>query len=181
MTTTTTNFCGEGVEMKMIGKKIRPLSDTPPERERERIRTEAPTSKEKRLSSKKRAKAYRVESKMMTNEESHLLSDPSDPSGSTRRPSSRPSSSSSVWKTAVASFVAGVVLTLLLVGVTNHPASRRTLSFSKSTVPLLGKKHKASSSPALHYFAKASTDFAASLPPLPPNIDDSFLADLATR
>lgn len=108
---------------------------------------------------------------MTMQETSHLLPRADGESTMTRRSTTTP------WKTAIVSFAVGVALTLMVTsGVT---PSRRATASVVDDVPLLGKKHKAG--PALHYFAKASTEFAATLPPLPPNIDDSFLADLVTR
>ena len=117
------------------------------------------------------------------NEESHLL-----PTGTADAEHDRVVSRHETrnWTMAVKSFFVGVAATLL---VTTYLSSGRTAATTTATptastngVPLLGKKHsKSGGGPPLHYFAKASTDFASTLPPLPPNVDDSFLADLVTR
>jgi hypothetical protein len=113
---------------------------------------------------------------MMMNERSTLLSSASD------KEQSRPSApTTTVWKAAAASFLAGVLATLLVVAMTTTTSTRLDDSTNLNDVPMLGKKHKKTSAPALHFFKNASTDFVSTLPPLPPNIDDSFLADLATR
>ena len=97
---------------------------------------------------------------MTMQETSHLLPRVTETTTTTRP----------AWKTAVVSFLVGVALTLMS-GVTSHRRTTASLAVPRTL----------DHSPALHYFAKASTEFASTLPPLPPNIDDSFLADLVTR
>lgn len=108
----------------------------------------------------------------MTNEQTLLLA---SMNGDDKQSPSR--SSPTAWKTALLSFAMGVLLTL---GVVTEVSRRATADTSMVDVPMLGKE-KSKGGPPLHHFAKASADFAGNLPPLPPNLDDSFLADLATR
>jgi hypothetical protein len=104
-----------------------------------------------------------------------------------------PSIAAGLWKMALG-FVLGVALTVaMLSGGFGGGSSSATIDHREepatTTMLLLrstlaggnpAKKKVEEIHPALHYFAKASTEFASTLP-LMKDRDSSFLADLVTR
>lgn len=74
----------------------------------------------------------------------------------------------------VLSFLLGVAVTFFATAYTKKDVG---LDVMQEQAPMMGSP---SSNPPLHYFGKAKTEFAATLP-LMVDRDNSFLADLVTR